>query len=177
MPAGLCLLGRRVQLPSGTVLDLRATTDAAVAELAARAVAQRLGVGAVVGIGGDVAQAGPAPAGGWPLVLPDGAIVRLPAGRAAATMRADRPGLILDPHTCAAVPAAWACLTVVDRDPLRAKATALAAAVLGPDGDAYLRLRGARYRLVGLDGAERRSAGWPTDVRSVPAPRSGSLAS
>ena len=161
--------GPAVSVPAGVVLDLSATTDAVAAHAAARAVADRLRTGALVEVGGDVAQAGPAPDGGWGLLLADGAAVRLPAGRSASTVR---PGatLVVDPRTGDAVPAAWSAVTVVHPDPLAAKAFALAAAVLGRGAAGWLDARGLTYRLVGHDGGSLASPGWPRDVRPVAVP-------
>lgn len=155
--------GAAVAVPAGTVLDLSATTDPVAAHAAARAVADRLRTGALVEVGGDVAQAGPPPAGGWELRLPGGAAVRLPAGRAAATVR---PGaaLVVDPRTGDVASPVWAAVTVVHPDPAAAKAFALAAAVLGAAAPGWLAARDLTHRLVAPDGAAVGSPGWPHDV-------------
>lgn len=58
---------RRLTLPPGVELDLGSTGKALASDIAAAAVADMLGpsVGILVSLGGDIATAGPAPAGGW----------------------------------------------------------------------------------------------------------------
>jgi thiamine biosynthesis lipoprotein len=58
------LEGRRLGVPAGVSLDLGATARAFTADRAAALVADRLGVGVLVSVGGHVATAGRAPAGG-----------------------------------------------------------------------------------------------------------------
>lgn len=171
--------GRRVTAPAGTVLDLGATTDALVVRAAAAAVADRLGTGVLVELGGDVAAAGPTPAGGWGLRLPDGAVLRLPPGRTAATVRPapDRP--VVDPRTGSVVDDSWACVTVLHADLVTAKALALGAVVLRDAAPGWLARRGVAFRLVARDREVTTSPAWPRDVRStgVPAPRVHAVAS
>lgn len=173
--------GPAVAVPAGTLLDLTATTDAVVASAAARAVADRLRTGVLVEVGGDVAEAGPAPAGGWGVGLPCGSVVRLPAGRGTSTVRPASHRPVVDPRTGAVVEPAWGCVTVVHPDPLHAKAFALAAAVLGAQAPAWLRTRGVSFRLVDADGDVLTSPAWPLDVRDLgtvlPQPRRYAAAS
>ncbi len=63
--------GRTLSVPRGVELDLGATAKAWCADEAAQAVAAATGVGVLVSLGGDVAVAGPAPAGGWPVRVTD----------------------------------------------------------------------------------------------------------
>ena len=56
---------RTVVVPSGIRIDVGATAKAWAADRAARTIAFRLGGGALVNLGGDVAVAGPPPTGGW----------------------------------------------------------------------------------------------------------------
>ena len=56
---------RSVRIPHGVRLDLGSTAKALAADRAAARIAQTIGDGALVSLGGDVAVAGPAPAGGW----------------------------------------------------------------------------------------------------------------
>ncbi|WP_088281006.1 FAD:protein FMN transferase [Kineosporia sp. A_224] len=173
--------GPAVAVPAGTLLDLAATTDAVVASAAARAVADRLRTGVLVEVGGDVAQAGPAPAGGWGVGLPCGAVVRLPAGRGASTVRPASHRPVVDPRTGAVVEPVWVSVTVVHPDLLHAKAFALAAAALGVAAPDWLGTRGACFRLLAADGRVLTSPGWPHDVRAhgtaVPRPRRYAVAS
>ena len=56
---------RTLAMPPGTRLDLGATAKAWAADLAAARITGELGCGVLVGLGGDIAVAGPAPDGGW----------------------------------------------------------------------------------------------------------------
>ena len=55
----------RMTLPAGVVLDLGATAKAWQADRSAARIADELGCGVLVSLGGDVAVAGPAASGGW----------------------------------------------------------------------------------------------------------------
>jgi FAD:protein FMN transferase len=95
-------------VPAGTTLDLSATATAVICDRAAAQVHDRLGAGVLVGLGGDAASAGPAPAGGWPVAVTDrtgdlDTRIHLPAGAGISTSHLTaRP----DPTTHAAPPAA-----------------------------------------------------------------------
>jgi thiamine biosynthesis lipoprotein len=60
-----------IQVPAGVLLDLGATAKALGADLAARAIHDALGCGVLVSLGGDLATAGRAPAGGWTVRVQD----------------------------------------------------------------------------------------------------------
>ena len=62
--------GRR-RLPDGALLDLGATAKAWAADRCAELIADRLGCGVLVSLGGDIAVAGPAPDGGWRVRVTD----------------------------------------------------------------------------------------------------------
>ncbi len=64
---------RTLRVPPGVRLDLGATAKAMAADRAAAAgAAAAPSCGVLVSLGGDIAVAGPAPAGGWPVGLADG---------------------------------------------------------------------------------------------------------
>src|SRR5439155_8236267 len=80
----------RLTVPAGVRVDLGATAKAYAADLCARTVHQQLGVGILVSLGGDMATAGPGPAGGWRVLVRDqpdepSCTVALAAGTALAT--------------------------------------------------------------------------------------------
>ena len=60
-----------VRAPAGVELDLGATAKAFAADRAAAAATAAAGCGVLVALGGDVAVAGPPPAGGWPVRIAD----------------------------------------------------------------------------------------------------------
>jgi FAD:protein FMN transferase len=64
--------GRRLRLAAGTRLDLGATAKGLGADRAARQAAAVVPAGGVlVSLGGDIAVAGEAPVGGWPVLVAD----------------------------------------------------------------------------------------------------------
>jgi thiamine biosynthesis lipoprotein len=170
--------GSELSVPDGVVLDLGSTAKAWTADHAARAVADRLGVGVLVGLGGDLASAGPAPTGGWRVLVRDhdddpSVVVALPAGAAVATSstrsRRWRSGgrdlhHVLDPATSQPVPATWRCVTVAASDCVTANTHTTAALVHGRGAIAWLRERGLPARLIGADGSVTVVNNWPAEV-------------
>jgi thiamine biosynthesis lipoprotein len=84
------LEGRVVTVSPGVVLDLGATAKAVAADRCAQRVQRATGDGVLINLGGDIATAGPAPAGGWQVLVQDSdddpaSSVALPSGAALAT--------------------------------------------------------------------------------------------
>jgi FAD:protein FMN transferase len=164
---------RELTVPDGVLLDLGATAKAAAADRAACRVAGRLGVGVLVALGGDIATAGPAPEGGWQVLVQDrpgdpSCTVRLPAGAALATSSTagrtwGRPGELLhhivDPRTGRPAPRVWRTVSVAAYTCLRANTLSTAAVVAGHGAPGLL----ARVpsRLVTRDLDVLRLGGWP----------------
>jgi thiamine biosynthesis lipoprotein len=157
-------------VPDGVLLDLGATAKAVAADRAAAVVADRLGVGVLVALGGDIATAGPAPSGGWRVLVQDRpgdpqCTVALPAGAALATSstvsRTWGDGLhhILDPRTGHPASHLWRTVSVAAHTCLRANTLSTAAIVRG-EGAMRL-LDGVPSRLVTRDHAVYRLGGWP----------------
>jgi FAD:protein FMN transferase len=136
--------GREVTVPAYVLLDLSAAGKAATVQHAADVIAHRLGIGVLVSLGGDLATAGPAPSGGWPVPGAAGALGPLACGAGQATLR--RP--VIDPRTGRPAARVWAATTVrcaADEGGLAtAKALAVAAAVIGPAAPLWLDERGVR---------------------------------
>jgi len=171
---------RAVTLPAGVRLDFGATAKALAADRCARTVADELGCGVLVSLGGDIATAGPAP-GHWQVLVQDGAtqpaaLVRLPAGAAIATsstvrrrwIRGGRPlHHILDPRTgCAAEPV-WRTVSVAAESCLAANAAATAAVVRGRAALPWLRSAGLPARLVDRDGRVLTFGSWPDEPEGI----------
>jgi FAD:protein FMN transferase len=115
------------------LLDLGATGKAYAADRCAARVAADRGVGVLVSLGGDIATAGPAPDGGWRVLVQDGpgepsCVVGLPSGTALATSstRSRRWGTslhhILDPRTCRPAEPLWRTVSVRAADCVTANA-------------------------------------------------------
>jgi thiamine biosynthesis lipoprotein len=172
---GVRLAGRTLTVPKGVELDLGATAKAHAADVAARLVAAWLDVGVLVSLGGDIATAGPAPDGGWRVLVRDqpddpSCVLTMPAGRAIATSstrgRAWRRGRaslhhILDPSTCLPAKPFWRSVSVVAPSCVDANTATTAALVRGEDGPAVVRGLGLPGRFVALDGSVVTVAGWP----------------
>ncbi|MEV6846666.1 FAD:protein FMN transferase [Actinoplanes sp. NPDC051411] len=165
------LRGEELTVPDGVLLDLGVTAKAAAADRVASMIALRLGVGALVALGGDIATAGPAPSGdGWPVLVQDrpgdpACTVRLPAGAALATSstvgRTWGPELhhIVDPRTGRPAARIWRTVSVASSSCLQANALSTAAIVRGRG--AYDLLDGLPSRLVTPSLDVQLFGGWP----------------
>jgi thiamine biosynthesis lipoprotein len=169
------LQGRELTVPIGMHVDLGATAKAWAADRCARQVAQICGVGVLVALGGDIATAGPAPEGGWRILVQDRpgephSTVTIPAGGAVATSSTisrqwhfgdQLMHHILDPRTGQPVRPVWRTASVAAFDCVRANTLSTAAMVRGHAAPGWLRQQGAPARLVAADGSVRVMGGWP----------------
>ncbi|MGN6722905.1 MAG: FAD:protein FMN transferase [Marmoricola sp.] len=175
-------VGATLALPVGTELDFGATSKALAADDAAALVADRLGVGVLVGIGGDIATAGDGPDDGWRIRVDAGIgdthDVQLPSGAAIATSSTIRrtwsqAGVqrhhLIDPRTCAPAATPWAAVTVASNTCVEANIATTASMILGDAGLQWLHDRGHPARLVDTRGNEIVAAGWPAAERRQPA--------
>jgi thiamine biosynthesis lipoprotein len=167
--------GCEVTVPDGSLLDLGATAKAVAADRCAELVAAACGTGVLVSLGGDIATAGPAPDGGWRVLVQDRpgdphCTVALAAGGALATSstvsrqwrRGDRVlHHILDPRTCLPAPPVWRTVSVVAPDCVEANTLSTAAIVRGATAAAWLRASGRPARLVDARRRVHTLAGWP----------------
>jgi FAD:protein FMN transferase len=168
-----------VTLAPGVQIDLGATAKALAADRAARAAAAAAGTGVLVSLGGDVAIAGPPPAGGWPVGVSDGHRDAAPAATVAlrdgglatssVTQRRWRRGgqtmhHIIDPRTGAPVAPAWRTVSVADASCVEANIASTAAIVWGASARRRLAAAGIHARLVAADGRVATTGGWPTDA-------------
>ena len=174
----LRLRGNTLTLPEGIELDLGATAKAVAADRAAALVAERLGTGVLVSLGGDIATAGPAPAGDWQIRVQDTdedpvAHVALPAGSALATSSTVRRTWlrggrtiqhIVDPATALPAPRLWRSVTVAAASCSAANAASTATIVKGRGGLAWLVDQGLPARLVDREGRVHHCGGWPEEV-------------
>ncbi|WP_330182843.1 FAD:protein FMN transferase [Nocardia sp. NBC_01503] len=175
--SSIALADRTVTVPDGVLLDLGATAKAFAADQSARLVARELGCGVLVGLGGDIATAGPAPADGWQIEVQDGpgeprCQIRLPGGAAVATSSTLRRQWfrggrlvhhIVDPRTGVAAEPVWRTVSVAAGSCLAANAASTASIVRGADALGWLRRSGLPARLVDRDGRASTLGNWPTD--------------
>ena len=175
--------GCRVRVAPGVRLDLGATAKAWTADAAAADIAGRTGVGCLVSIGGDLAVAGPAPAGGWrvrvedvtgrPGDAPSGswAVVTITDGGLAtsstAARRWRRAGVpvhhLVDPRTGMPAPPDWRTVSVAAASCVDANTVSTAAVVRGRDALPWLRAIGLPARLVSGEGRVLTLGGWPAE--------------
>jgi thiamine biosynthesis lipoprotein len=167
---------REVLLPRGVTLDLGATAKAMVVDRIAVAAAERAGCGVLVGVGGDVRVAGPAPGGGWRLGVgddhaqtePDVTVTITGGGLATSgtTRRTWRRAgravhHIVDPHTGDVPAPAWRTVTVAAATCVDANIASTASIVMGDVAPGWLAGRRLPARLVTGDGEITTTAGWP----------------
>jgi thiamine biosynthesis lipoprotein len=169
---------RTVRIPAGVELDLGATAKARCADRAATAAFTATGCGVLVSLGGDVAIAGPAPDGGWTVLVTDDHAA-LPAARgqrvaifsgglatSGTTVRRWARGgrelhHVLDPATGMPADAVWRTASVTARTCVEANTASTASIILGPAAPGWLTARQLPARLVSLDGTVTTVAGWP----------------
>ncbi len=167
---------RGVRLAENTALDLGATAKALAADRAATTISGRLGCGALVSLGGDVAAAGTAPSGGFAVGLADtctsshptesvsifsGGLASSGVGVRQWRLGVHRVHHILDPATGLSATPCWSTVSVAAASCVQANAASTAAIVLGERAVDWLEGLGLPARLVRLDGTAVRTRGWP----------------
>jgi thiamine biosynthesis lipoprotein len=167
-----------VTLPAGVRLDLGATAKALGADRAARAAHAACGTGVLVSLGGDIATAGTAPHGGWPVRVTDdhsappsapGQMITIVSGGLATsttTVRHWRRGTasihhIVDPRSGAPVVSPYRTVSVAAATCVDANIASTAALVRGASAAAWLESTGLPARLVTHDGLVVHLNGWP----------------
>jgi FAD:protein FMN transferase len=174
----------RARVAPGVRVDLGATAKAWTADTAAADIARRTGAGALVSLGGDVAVAGPPPAGGWrvrvedvtgdPAAAPTGAcavVTVADGGLATSSTRARRwrrGGVwlhhLLDPRTGLPAAPAWRTVSAAAGSCVDANTVTTAAIVRGDAVWPWLRAVGVPVRLVTGDGRVLTVGGWPEET-------------
>ncbi|HEY8028633.1 MAG TPA: FAD:protein FMN transferase [Gaiellaceae bacterium] len=170
-----------VRAPAGVIVDLGATAKALAADRAAAAVFRATESSVLVSLGGDIAVAGPAPAGGWPVLVTDdhrapspadGQVVGIGAGGLATSSTTVRrwrtnEGIahhLVDPRTGRPAAEVWRTASVGAGSCVDANTASTAAIVLGEDASAWLEGRGLAARLVRPDGRVTLTGGWPAEA-------------
>jgi len=167
-----------VLLPPDSTLDLGATAKALAADRAASLISRRLGCGALVSLGGDVAVAGAPPVGGFVIGIADtctstsaSCAVAISSGGLATSgvgVRQWRLGdelvhHIVDPSTGLPASPFWRTVTVTAATCVQANAASTAAIVLGEEALSWLQERRLPARLVHVDGTVAHTDTWPQD--------------
>ena len=173
--------GDVLTLPPQASIDLGATAKAWAADRSAARIAGRLGQGVLVSLGGDIAVAGPPPAGGWTIRVqdvtgdpdddPNGpySVVAISDGGLAtsstAVRRWRRGGSvlhhILDPRTGSPAGTTWRTVSVAAGTCADANAASTAAVIRGRQAPAWLARHGLAARLVDARGLVLTVGGWP----------------
>jgi thiamine biosynthesis lipoprotein ApbE len=173
--------GDVLTLPPQASIDLGATAKAWAADRSAARIAGRLGQGVLVSLGGDIAVAGPPPAGGWTIRVqdvtgdpdddPNGpySVVAISDGGLAtsstAVRRWRRGGSvlhhILDPRTGSPAGTTWRTVSVAAGTCADANAASTAAIIRGRQAPAWLARHGLAARLVDARGLVLTVGGWP----------------
>jgi thiamine biosynthesis lipoprotein len=171
---------RSVRIPRGVRLDLGSTAKALAADRAAARIADEIRGGALVSLGGDVAVAGPPPAGGWtvgiaresstPAEQVDQVVAIRQGGLAssATSVRSWRAGdrevhHIVDPRTGDCVEPYWVLVSATGSSCVEANVVTTAAIVWGERALAELSGFDQSMRLVRFDGRVTALNGWPPE--------------
>ncbi len=170
--------GDMLTVPEGVLLDLGATAKAFAADRAADAVADALGCGVLVNVGGDISARGVTPDGGWQILVDDGprepatqiAILGEGAIATSSTLHRrwrDPSGAehhhIIDPATGRPAPAHWRTVTAVAARCVEANIVTTGCIVKGAAGQRWLAQTGLPARLVGRDRSVVTLGGWPNE--------------
>jgi FAD:protein FMN transferase len=167
-----------VRVPAGVEIDLGATAKALAADRAAARIFRATRSPVLVSLGGDIAVAGPAPPGGWPVLVTDdhrapahasGQRVSVAAGGLATSSTTTRrwrttEGVVhhvVDPRTGEPSPEVWRTVSVAAATCVDANTAATAAIVKGDDAPRWLQRHGLPARLVRADGRVLLVGGWP----------------
>jgi thiamine biosynthesis lipoprotein len=175
------------QLANGAQLDLGATAKAWAADRCAEIIAEKLGSGVLVSLGGDMAVAGPPPpdrgggrGGGWGVRVTDdhaagpdapGQTVTIRTGGLATSSTTVRTWAvggrrvhhIIDPATGEPAESCWRTVSVAAGRCVDANTASTAAIIRGEAALPWLNEAGLPARLVRHDGSVETTAGWPHD--------------
>ncbi len=175
---------RAVGLLPGTVLDLGATAKAWAADRACAAIANELGCGTLVSLGGDLAVQN-APDEGFTVGIADicgdettsvqvsvksGGLATSGIGRRHWMLGGHNVHHIVDPDTGLPVDSYWRTVSVAAGSCVDANIASTAAIVKGVGAVTWLEAAALPARLVRTDGLYLTAAGWPVDADDDPTP-------
>ncbi len=170
-------------VPEGVLLDLDSTAKAATVDRAAARIAAAVGSGVLVCIGGDLAVAGPPPAGGWSVGVDDvsgaddsPAVVAVTSGGMATSGTVARSWVhdgrpvhhLVDPRTGAPAESPWRTVSVAAATCTDANIAATGALILGAPAPQWLAGAGLDARLVSHEGGVVVTGGWPVEAERHP---------
>jgi thiamine biosynthesis lipoprotein len=168
--------GRRLTVPAGALLDLSALARAHAADRCAWAIYRRFEIGVLVGIGGDIATAGQAPARGWRTMIrdtpggPSTPVHLLSTALATSSVVSRRWSGGGRPLTYAVCPGTsrstapvWRSVSVGAFRCTYARTLSMAAMMRGHAAPDWLRDLGVAARLVASDGKVVTVGPWPAD--------------
>ena len=181
----LDLEARTATLEDGAMVDLGATAKALCADRAAARIAFELGAGALVDLGGDLAVAGPPPAGGWQVSVIENARTGQPTDECMVSVwsgglassgtsvrtwtRAGWPlHHIVDPATGWPAEPVWRWVTVAAPTCVEANVAATASIVWGEEAPFHVAQQGLVARFVRRSGTVLEVGGWPAPGTSTP---------
>jgi FAD:protein FMN transferase len=170
-----------VRIPRGVRLDLGSTATAWAADRAAARIACRIGAGALVSLGGDVAVAGPPPTGGWTVGIARASstppaevdqVVAVRRGGLASSGTTTRTWTvgdrtvhhIIDPRNGDCVEPYWDVVSATGSSCVEANILTTAAIVWGERALDELPRFGQAVRLVRADGEVSVVNGWPLET-------------
>lgn len=169
---------RSVRIPKGVRLDLGSSAKAFVVDRAACRIAEQLGTGTLVSVGGDVRVAGTPPSEGWDIgIAVDSSqagsdieqVVAIGQGGLASsstevrtwTVGSERVHHIVDPQTGYCSSPYWRLVSACGPSCVDANALSTAAVVWGEQALERLRSFDQAVRLVRHDGQVVTVGGWP----------------
>jgi FAD:protein FMN transferase len=172
---------RTVRIPRGVRLDLGSTAKAWAADRAVARIARRIGAGALVSLGGDVAVAGPPPPGGWAIGVARSSstppaeadqVVAIGGGGLASSGTTTRTWMagdravhhIIDPRSGDCVEPYWDVVSATGSSCVEANIVTTAAIVWGEQALKELPRFGQAVRLVRPDGEVIAVNGWPVET-------------
>jgi thiamine biosynthesis lipoprotein len=172
-----------LRVPRGVELDLGATAKSLAADQAAAEIAEGVGCGVLVSLGGDIAVGGTPPPGGWVVQIADdhGAprvgdpMIAVSSGGIATSStivrrwQTDRGTAhhIVDPRTSVPVATFWRTVSVSATSCVDANAAALGAMMLGREAPEWIGARGLHARLVRHDGMIAYAGAWPAEAEAA----------
>jgi thiamine biosynthesis lipoprotein len=173
-------VARTAVIPPGLRVDIGATGKALAADRCAARIADELGCGVLVNLGGDVSVAGRPPDAGWSVGIAPlcttptdevDQVVAITAGGLATSGTTARAWVrngrsvhhIVDPQTGEAAEPVWSLVSTTAPTCVEANALSTAAVVWGEDAVGNLDARGVPARLVRrATGEVVCRGGWPT---------------